>query len=115
MGERRRSWSSSDLCVDLSHYPAECVLESHSHTNAFFCFMLNGICEERANGLHESFRPGSLIYHAKGCEHTNCWHEAGRCLHIEFSPGFYEGLNPSYLSRPVPQIIAGRACSTVRS
>jgi AraC family transcriptional regulator len=59
-------------------------------------------------------RPGSLIYHPAGFEHANHWHEAGRCMHVEFAPGFYNGANPARLSNPMVQK-GGRACQVARS
>lgn len=111
MGLRRRNWSSADLCVDLSHYAAGCAFPNHGHVDAFFCFVLDGTCEERANGRCEVLRPGSLVYHPAGFEHSNRWHEEGRCMHVEFAPGFCEGADQTRLSDLLFQTIGGRACA----
>lgn len=115
MGERRRSWVSPDLCIDLSHYSAGCALGRHQHNDAFFCFVIDGTYEERANGLREVLPSGSLVYHPAGREHSNQWHEDGRCLHVEFASTFYAGMNQVGLADPVRQIIGGRAGDIVRS
>jgi AraC family transcriptional regulator len=114
MGQRQRRWTSPDLCVDLSAYSAGCALGTHRHKDAFFCFVLSGAYEERARGLRAVLRPGSLVYHAAGCEHANTWHEQGRCLHVEFGPSLFQGANHAALSGPVPQIVAGPAGSVVQ-
>ncbi|QJW97881.1 hypothetical protein FTUN_5461 [Frigoriglobus tundricola] len=109
LGARQRSWSSADLCVDLSHYSAGCCCPRHGHVDAFFCFVLDGTCEERFNGRCEILRPGSLIYHPAGFEHSNRWPEVGRCIHIEFVPTLCEGIDRSRLSAPVLQTGHSRA------
>src|SRR5579871_2584222 len=114
-GMRRRNWSSSDLCVDLSHYSAGSTFPKHGHIDAFFCFVLNGACEEHTGGRSEVFQPGSLIYHPPGFEHSNRWHEQGRCMHIEFASGFCEGTNLTLLSALALQTVGGRACDIARS
>lgn len=103
MGERRRNWTSNDLCVDLSHYEAGCVFPRHGHVDAFYCFVLNGACEEHVGGRREILRPGSLIYHPPGFEHSNQWHEEGRCMHVEFASGFCEGVARARLEELVVQ------------
>jgi AraC family transcriptional regulator len=115
MGLRRRSWSSPDLCVDLSHYSAGCTFPKHGHVDAFFCFVLNGACEEQANGRRDVLRPGSLIYHPAGFEHSNRWHEEGRCMHIEFVPAFWEGVDPVRLADPAACAASSRAGAIARS
>jgi AraC family transcriptional regulator len=115
MGTRRRSWSSDDLCIDLSYYSAGCAFPKHAHRDAFFCFVLNGHCEEDTNGRCEELQSGSLIYHPPGFEHSNQWHENGRCIHIEFAPNFCDGAKQVRFSTPAPHIIGGRACDIARS
>lgn len=111
-GQKQRCWSSDQLCVDLSHYSAGCSFPKHGHVDAFFCFVLNGRSEERFNGRCEVLHPGSLIYHPAGFEHSNEWHEAGRCMHVEFVPGFCEGANQARLSEPLLQRRGSRASQT---
>ena len=114
MGERRRSWASNDLCVDLSHYSAGCSLSKHQHRDAFYCFVLNGGFEENANGRSEVFSSGALVYHSPGCEHSNQWHLAGRCLHVELGDSYFEGVKRTTLTEPPLRNINGRACDVVR-
>ena len=114
LGLRQRRWSSTELCIDLSHYSAGCALPRHGHTNAFFCFVLTGACEEDGQGSREMLRPGSLVYHPAGFEHSDCWHEEGRCLHVEFTPGFHEGIASTRLRKPVVQTHGGRAGDAAR-
>jgi len=115
MGTRWRSWSSPDICVDLSHYSAGCALPKHGHVNAFFCFVLEGTTEECANGRCEIMRPGSLVYHPAGFEHSGQWHGQGRCMHIELSSSLCEGIDRSRLSDPVPLSLGERACKVTKS
>ena len=70
--------------------------------------------EERFNGRCEVLRPGSLIYHPAGFEHSNLWPEVGRCISIEFVPAFCEGIDRSRLSPPVLQTGHSRAGYIVR-
>jgi AraC family transcriptional regulator len=113
LGIQRRSWSSTDLCIDLSHYSAGCSFPKHGHVSPFFCFVLNGTCEERFNCSSEGLRPGSLVYHPAGFEHSNHWHEAGRCLHVEFVSGLCK--STYRLSEPVLQTSGSRACHIARN
>jgi AraC family transcriptional regulator len=115
MGDRQRNWSSTDLCVDLSLYSAGCDLAQHQHTNAFFCFMLDGVCDEQASGFGTTLRADSLIYHCAGSVHSNHWHTAGRCMHVELAQSLCEGVNRARLTDPMPQIVIGRARDIARS
>ena len=114
MGTRWRNWSSPDICVDLSHYSAGCTIPMHGHVNAFFCFVLAGTTEECASGRREALRPGSLVYHPTGFEHSGQWHEKGRCMHIEFSPRFCEGADRFRLSDPISLSLGERARNVTR-
>jgi len=115
MGKRRRHWSSADLCVDISYYSAGTAFPQHGHVDPFFCFVLDGSCEEKAHGRREALRPGSLVYHPAGFEHSNHWHEAGRCMHVEFVQSFYDGIDPTRLSDSGMQVIGGRGCDIARN
>lgn len=110
MGERRRNWNSNDLCVDLSHYEAGCLFPRHGHRDVFSCFVLNGACEEQAGGHREILRPGSLIYHPPGFDHSNRWHAEGRCMHVEFASGFLcpaVKRNPTGKENPFSRLYTG--------
>jgi AraC family transcriptional regulator len=77
--------------------------------------VLDGTCDERFNGSREGLRPGSLIYHPAGFEHSNHWHDAGRCLHVEFVSGLGEGTDQARLSDPVVQTSSHRASRIARN
>jgi len=112
MGSSQKNWSSDALCVDLSAYSTGTAFPKHGHVDPFFCFVLKGACEEVAGSRHEYLGTGSLVYHPAGFEHSNCWHEDGMCMHIEFASDLVESANIRRLSelhtlsRPVACSIA---------
>ncbi|QVL30330.1 helix-turn-helix domain-containing protein [Telmatocola sphagniphila] len=114
-GISHQSWSSDELCIDLSHYSKGVAFPKHEHRDPYFCFVLDGICEERTGGRCEPLKPGSLVFHPAGIEHSNKWHEQGRCMHVEFVPSFCEEINRVRLSDPIWHTDGGRACLVARN
>jgi AraC family transcriptional regulator len=96
---------------------AESVYESgpdlaipmHAHENAFFHFLVDGVCEEIWGRAARISGPSTLAFHPAGEPHSNRWRSPrGRVFHIDISGARAEVIreHAPILDRPI-EIVGG--------
>jgi AraC family transcriptional regulator len=61
-------------------------LPLHTHENAFFYLVIEGVCEETYERRTRTVCPSTLVFHPAGEPHGNRWRDAGgRAFHIDIS------------------------------
>jgi len=86
-------YSLDGLTVAQTTYPPHFVIPPHEHTNAFFCFVLEGRGTRSWRGRAGAEAPMALTLFPNGHEHANCWGcSGGRALHVEFAGPWLERL-----------------------
>jgi AraC family transcriptional regulator len=64
----------------------ELFLPLHAHENAFFHFVIDGVCEEVYGRKTRTVAPFNLVFHPAGEPHSNRWQgTGGRVFHIDIS------------------------------
>lgn len=92
-GRTRHLYDLGGLSVAETTYPAGLDIPPHEHSNAFFCFVMEGSGTRSWPGRAGEERPMSLTLFPSSHAHANCWHEAGgRVLHVEFAGAWLERL-----------------------
>lgn len=89
-----RSREAAGLTLTEAAYSSGLRLPLHSHEQAHFCLLLQGMYEE-TSGAHSVVRkPGSLVFVAGGARHSNHIHRAGiRFFAIEMTRPWLERVN----------------------
>lgn len=117
-GRTRHLYDVDGLSVAETTYPAGLDIPPHEHSNAFFCFVMEGSGTRSWPGRCGEERPMALTLFPSAHAHANCWHQAGgRVLHVEFAepwlarlrgrtpllgrPGDFERGPPVWLARRI--------------
>lgn len=92
-GRTRHLYDLGGLSVAETTYPAGLDIPPHEHSNAFFCFVMEGSGTRFWPGRAGEERPMALTLFPGLHAHANCWHQAGgRVLHVEFASPWLERL-----------------------
>jgi AraC family transcriptional regulator len=93
-GQTQCGLDVSGLKFAESTYLAGSDIPMHVHANAFFYFVIDGLCEEVYGRKTRSCGPSTLVFHPPGAPHSNRWHGSdGRVLHIEISGARAESIS----------------------
>lgn len=97
-------FGAGGLNIVETSFAANLQIPLHEHTNAFFCFVLNGRGTRSWHGRSGQDAPMALTLFPASMPHANCWHgEGGRVLHVEFTPIWLQHRHdvlPTVLERP---------------
>jgi AraC family transcriptional regulator len=86
---RRRSFGEFELTERA--YPAGYSTPPHAHERPLFCAVLDGEYEERHRGIVHRCTAATILFHAAGEEHLECFGEAGgRSLIVEARSSWVE-------------------------
>jgi AraC family transcriptional regulator len=92
-GTTRQLHELGGLSVAETTYPPGLEIPPHEHSNAFFCFVMEGSGTRSWPGRAGEERPMALTLFPGAHAHANCWHRAGgRVLHVEFARPWLERL-----------------------
>lgn len=61
---------AGDFELRLSRYEGGVTFPAHRHPDAYFCYIVDGGCDERSGGRDRAFGPGSLHFHPAGDPHA---------------------------------------------
>ena len=61
---------AGDFELRLSRYEAGVAFPAHRHPDAYFCYIVDGGCDESSGGRDRAFGPGSLHFHPAGDPHA---------------------------------------------
>lgn len=61
---------AGDFELRLSRYDGGVDLPVHRHPDAYFCYIVDGACDEHFGGRDRGFEPGSLHFHPAGDPHA---------------------------------------------
>jgi AraC-like DNA-binding protein len=116
-GRTTHLFEREGLAIADTRFAADLNIPPHAHSNAFFCFVLNGhgtrSWPARAGGeekMHLTLFPAEM-------PHANCWYgPEGHVLHVEFARAWLERLDaqaklldrPRDFARGSPVWVAGR-------
>ena len=62
--------AAGDFELRLSRYAGGVEFPAHRHPDAYFCYVVDGGCDERSAGRDRAFGPGSLHFHPAGDPHA---------------------------------------------
>ena len=101
-GTTERRYDLGGLTLAETIFPSGLVIPPHQHTNAFFCFLLEGCCTTSWDRRTWTGRPLTLTLYPADLAHANHWHNGGRVLNVEFAHPWLERLRgrTAVLERP---------------
>jgi AraC family transcriptional regulator len=110
-GQTQRRVVVSGLTFAESVYASgpDLAIPMHAHENAFFHFLVDGVCEEIWGRTARTSVPSTLAFHPVGEPHANRWRSpGGRVFHIDISGARAEIIreHTPLLDRPT-EIIGG--------
>lgn len=83
-GKTRKRLELTDFFLTETTYPSQTILPKHSHSAAYFCFVLQGDFEERFENGRRFCRPSSVIFHPSGEVHSDRFGKnEGRCFNFQ--------------------------------
>jgi AraC family transcriptional regulator len=83
-GNILKSCSFNDLTLTETQYAPFSRLPEHSHSFAYFCFVLQGAYTENDGRKDRLCTPSTLIFHSPHEAHSNSFHKSGgRCFNIQ--------------------------------
>lgn len=93
-GKVIKTSSFRDLILSETEYAPFTELPAHSHTFAYFCFVLNGNYNERRVGKNYFCKPSTLVFHSQNDVHSNSFSsDGGRCLNIRLKDSLLNRVN----------------------
>ncbi len=97
-GKIIKSLLVNDFILSETAHPAKSTLLKHSHSNPYFCFVLQGAYTE-LYGRKELFcNPSTLTFRSAGEEHEDRFHDKdGRVFVVEIPPKWTEKLRENSL------------------
>ena len=97
-GKIIKSLQVNDFILSETSHPAKSRLLRHSHSNPYFCFVLQGAYTE-LYGKKELFcNPSTLTFRSAGEEHEDRFHDKdGRVFVVEIPPRWTEKLSENSL------------------
>jgi AraC family transcriptional regulator len=87
LGRRHRGYEVAGFILTEARFAAKVALPPHAHENAFFRLIVAGASTDICAGRSVLGEAASMVYHAAGETHANCWHRSGRSFVIELPVG----------------------------
>jgi len=81
-GETLYKANFGDLGFHVSRFRPNAVVDLHRHTEAYVCFLVSGVLNERAGRHYSRHHPLSLIVHPAGEEHEDWFEGTGFCIDL---------------------------------
>jgi AraC family transcriptional regulator len=73
------------LGFHVSRFQPDAFVEIHKHTDAYVCFLVSGVLNERTGRHHSKHFPLSLIIHPAGEEHEDSFEGNGLCVDLKIT------------------------------
>jgi AraC family transcriptional regulator len=90
-GKTRKRLELNDFVLTETVYPSQTILPRHSHSKAYFCFVLQGVFDERYENRSRACRPSSVIFHPSGDFHSDKFGKnEGRCFNFQVENSWLE-------------------------
>lgn len=78
-----KTCSLNSVILSETEYAPFSKLAEHSHSFAYFCFVLRGAYTENYGSKNRLCTPSTLIFHSQNEVHSNIFHDAGgRCFNV---------------------------------
>jgi AraC family transcriptional regulator len=122
-GSTTHLFEREGLSIADTRFTADLIIPPHEHSNAFFCFVLNGHGTRSWPALAGDEARMHLTLFPAEMPHANCWYGAkGHVLHVEFARAWLERLDaqaklldrPRDFARGMPVWLAGRLAEELR-
>ncbi len=90
-GHQVRSRQVAGLSLIETNYPARLTMPPHDHPLAAFGLVLQGTYTERLGARSRTCRPGTLVFHPPGEEHSVVFHDTPvRIFRVNLPPSWLE-------------------------
>lgn len=97
-GKLLKSLQINDFILSETWHPAKSKLPRHSHSNPYFCFVLQGVYTEFYGKKELVCNPSTLTFRAAGEEHEDRFHsQDGRVFVLEISSKWIDKLRENSL------------------
>jgi AraC family transcriptional regulator len=73
------------LGFHASRFQTDAFIETHKHTDAYVCFLVSGVLNERTGRHYSKHFPLSLIIHPAGEEHEDSFEGNGLCVDLKIA------------------------------